>query len=286
MRAVLVLFGFLAFLAAPAQAQGPRDVLLNVCNNTPVSVATAAAYRTSASEMRTLRAWFQIEPGQCLQGAINGVTGSNVDLHVMSGSFRWPVHGGSQTYCVPASSTFAQATGEPCPTGQEARLFRRLTIESSQYRGVGQVNWSINCTDLDPAEAPHCAAAPRDPQGLAQPLNVLETCNNGTDARRAGVFAMSAAGGFSESAWTTIQPGACEVIYRGFPPAGRVWLVNVRNGEDGLICLAGQAYEIPDASGFTDDDDDCEDQGLTAFRYTEIAFQPRVSRYTAYLQLD
>ena len=54
--------GFLILLAglglsSPAQAQAPRDVLLEVCNQTGFTVAAAAAYRTTLAESRALRSW-------------------------------------------------------------------------------------------------------------------------------------------------------------------------------------------------------------------------------------
>ena len=118
-----------------ARAQASRDVLLNVCNDTGLVAAAAAAYRTGPGDGRTLRSWFLIEPGTCLDGALNNVAGDSLDLHVMSGSFHWPGDDG-RTYCVPAGSTFAVASQPPCANGSQERAFVSLPIEVRVRAGI------------------------------------------------------------------------------------------------------------------------------------------------------
>lgn len=223
---------FLCLLAlvctsAAAQAQAPRDVLLNICNDTRFAVASAAAYRTSPQSGQTLRAWFMVQPGECLEGALNGVAGDTLDLHVMSGSFRWPATSGDSAFCVPAAGGLQFASFPPCGGGLQARNFRTHTIEQTSRRGaggrrLGRVSWRISCNDLSAEDAALCLQAPRDERGLAQLVRTLEVCNSGR--RSVEVLALIPRPDDSYDAGEphTLAAGTCAPVYRGFPPQNQL----------------------------------------------------------------
>ena len=81
MRAMFVGLMMVALSAAHAVAQAPRDVLLDVCNDTGVAIAVAAAYGTDPTSARVLRSWFLVQPSACLEGALNNVVGDAIDMH-------------------------------------------------------------------------------------------------------------------------------------------------------------------------------------------------------------
>lgn len=254
---------FLCLLAllctsAAAHAQAPRDVLLNICNDTRFTVASAAAYRTSPQSGQTLRAWFLVQPGECLNGALNGVAGETLDLHVMSGSFRWPAADGDSAFCVPAAGGLQFASFPPCGGGQEARDFRTQRIERSNRRGsggryLGRVSWRISCSDLNAQDAALCLQAPRDERGLAQLARTLEVCNTG--GRSVEVLALIPR---PDNTYETGEPhalpaGTCAPIYRGFPPDNQVFaaatLTQRRNGFEPLCWFTDGNAVINSADG-------------------------------------
>ncbi|OLF75300.1 hypothetical protein AWH62_05630 [Maricaulis sp. W15] len=277
---------FAALLAAlgafilPGHAAAQRDVLLNVCNDAGFSVAVAAAYRTSPTEDRTLRSWFLVEPGSCLEGAVNNVVGDMLDLHVMSGEWRWPARVGDAVYCTPANSTFALATTEPCRNEREPRNFVRLPISSSRYRGVGQVDYRVRCEALSGADADMCVGAPRDERGLAQIVRTLEVCHTGARPADTVVLVARPDGRYDVAARQIIAGGDCVDLYRGFPPGNLVMVGALgRRNEDGaaLFCVPDMV-EGPLVRG----NGECGgDQSVNAEAHS---FRANVSRFTAYLQ--
>ena len=271
--------GFIVVLL-PSQAFGQRDVLLNVCNDAGFSVAVAAAYRTSPTDDRTLLSWFMIEPGRCLEGAVNNVVGGDLDLHVMSGEWRWPARAADAVYCTPADSTFALATTEPCRESRQPRDFVRLPISSSRYRGLGQVDYRVRCEALSGADASMCVGAPRDERGMAQLVRTLEVCYTGRGEADTVVFAPRADGAFDIVARRTLSRGDCEDLYRGFPQ-GNLVLVGAagRGNEDAAVefCLPDDAEgPVSPMNGRCD-----AGQRVGAEMH---AFRANVSRFTAYLQ--
>jgi len=268
----------LASLTGAATAQ--RDVLLNVCNDTGFSVAIAAAYRTTPSENRTLRSWFLVEPAACLQGAVNNVVGDSVDLHVMSGEWRWPARAGDAVYCTPANSTFALATGAPCRGGQEARTFVRLPVMASRHRGVGQADYRVRCSDLTEPDADLCVGAPRDERGLAQIVRTLEVCQTGQRDSDAVVLVSRPDGGFEIAARQTVPAAGCADIYRGFPLDQTILVGGVGDLNDdaiGRFCLTGDDQAVVQAA-----EDGCgEAAWITPERHV---FRSNVSRFTAFLR--
>ncbi|WP_417487195.1 DUF1036 domain-containing protein [Maricaulis sp.] len=276
----LTLLAGLLFAMSPAKALAQRDVLLNVCNEAGFSVAIAAAYRTTSTESRTLRSWFLVEPGQCLEGAVNNVVGHSLDIHVMSGEWRWPARSGDAVYCTPAASTFAQATGEPCSGASQARNYVRLPIGASRYRGIGQVDYRVRCDRLSVDDAALCVGAPRDERGLAQIVRTLEVCHGGRGEADTVVLLPRADGAYDLVARQTLASGECADLYRGFPAGNRVLVGAVgRNNEDvdRRICM-------PDGvdGPFAATDAACP-TGRVVHAEAHV-FRTNVSRFTAYLQ--
>ena len=269
-------------VATPALAQ--RTVMLDVCNDTGFSVATAAAYRTGPGENRTLRTWFLIEPGACLEGGLNGVAGDDVDLHVMSGVWTWPVGAGDRTWCVSPQGSISMASGEPCSGGQAARGFRTTPIEITNQRGpggqnVGRVSWRIRCRDLDTEDAALCQRAPVDDQGMARPVRTLEVCSTGRSDRAIVILESLASGDFAIDGQHVLAGGTCGDLYRGFPETDAVMVAEigvVTVSQDGQLCLPRLADSDWPASRHC-----AEGEALAGYRIH--TFAPNVSRSTIYV---
>jgi uncharacterized membrane protein len=287
-------FGFLIFLAglclsAPARAQAPRDVLLEVCNQTGFSVAAAAAYRTTPATSRTLRSWFLIAPGECLNGALNGVIGDDLDLHVMSGSWSWPAADTGQTYCVPAEATLTQAAAPPCSPGRQARNFVRLPVEATSHRGpggrnFGRVGYRIRCEALSGGDAALCPGAPADARGMAVFVRELEVCNNGNGPARVAASEVRADGGPGFQAWQEIAAGACAVIYRGFPQGDRALLARIgdRTATEGLVCMSDAAGGPVFVSPRGSRSEACPAERPVAATYETVEFRAQTGRVTMF----
>mgnify|MGYP003639262721 CR=1 FL=1 len=291
MRHIIASLLFFAGLAAPVQAQASRDVLLNVCNQTGFSVAVAAAYRTSPAPARTLRSWFLVEPGACLNGALNGVVGNDLDLHVMSGSWTWPARSTGSVYCVPAGSSFALARQPECGPGQQARNFVNLPVEATSRRGpggrnFGQVNWRVRCEDLALEDARLCPGAPQDERGMAGFVRELEACNNTTGPRHGTVGTFGPDGKPVFGGWTEVAAGECAVIYRGFP-AGNTVLFGFASPQ---LSPSEQRYCAPTNTGDPAElladlgasENACPDDALELVYARPIEFRDVTGRMTTY----
>lgn len=283
----LVLALFCAVLTpVAAQAQTPRDVLLDVCNDTPVTVATAAAYRTSPADSRTLRTWFLVQPGACLEGALNNVVGDDVDLHVMSGEFFWPAGEGDVAHCVPAGSTTSLASSPPCAGANTKRAFRRAPVGTTGLRGpggrsYGRVSWRVRCMDLNVEDAGLCSGAPRNAQGLAQPVRTLEVCNIGRRPARVAVTGAPEGPNVTVLARAELARDECRDVYRGYPFANTLLVTEYGRtfgDQDGEVCLLEDGALGEMSSGGRCGDDDRRASGFTI-----VSFRENVGRFTAYV---
>gem|GEM_PF-2231120 len=285
MKTVLTgLAGIVLCLAGgPALAQ--RTVMVEVCNETGFRVATAAAYRTGSSSDRTLRTWFLIEPGACLDGGLNGVTGETVDLHVMSGEWFWPRGEGDRVWCVPASSSTSPASGEPCRAGRQPRGFRTTPIQITGQpgpggRNVGRVSWRIGCEDLAAEDAALCPGAPVDEQGLARPVRTLEVCSLVSREVEIAVLEARDDGSYALDGLHRLEAEACADVYRGFPETDALMVAEVgvfHDRQEGQFCLP-----VPDDGRERTMSDQCaEGEAPVGFRIHE--FGSRTARYTAYV---
>lgn len=272
------------FLMSVPAASAQRSVLLDVCNETGFRVATAAAYQTRPDGPATLRTWFLIEPGACLEGALNGVTGGTVDLHVMSGEWHWPTRIVDQTWCVGASGGTTTASSEPCGAGQQARNFRTTPIEllsqrDGSGRAVGRVSWRVRCSDLSAEDAALCVSAPVNAQGMAQPVRTLETCSTGRRPIDVAVLEPDGTGANTMASVQRIAPGTCQDVFRGFPAAGSL-LVAVagpwHTGMDGEVCLPADRFgDARHPQG------DCG-PGEVSAGYQIVRFPEHTARYSTY----
>jgi len=288
MRTIILLLALAGGLAAPARAQAPRDVLLEVCNQTGFSVAAAAAYRTSPADSRTLRSWFLIGPGACLNGALNGVVGDDLDLHVMSGSWFWPAGETGTDYCVPADATLTLASTPPCSAGRQQRAFVRLPVELTSRRGpggrnFGRVGYQIRCENLSGQDAALCPGAPTDARGMAAFTRELEVCNQGARPARVAAGETQTDGGLEFRAWQEIAGGSCAVIYRGFPRGDQLLFAQrTPTTTTGLVCMAeiggGAGLATPRESSR----ETCPAERPVEAAYETVQFGVRTGRLTVY----
>lgn len=285
MRTAIASFAAVLLCLAGAPAFAQRTVMVNVCNDTGFRVATAAAYRTGPAPDHTLRTWFLIDPGACLDGGLNGVTGESVDLHVMSGEWFWPGGAGDAVWCVPASSSTSQATAEPCTAGRVPRAFRTTPIEITGQpgpggRNVGRVSWRIRCQDLSADDAALCPGAPVDEQGLAQPVRTLEVCNLLSRDMEVAVLDVRTDGNFALEGLYRLAGDACEVLYRGFPETSALMVAEIgvfHERQEGQFCLP-----VPDDGVERMSSEACgANEAPVGFRVHQ--FGMRTARYTAYV---
>ena len=285
MRIILAIGAGLAWLAG-GTGHAQRDVLLEICNETGFTVASAAAYRTSPSADRTLRTWFLVQPGECLDGALNGVVGEDVDLHVMSGEWHWPAGSADAQYCVSANSATSFASTAPCGAARESRSFRRLPVSDTGLRGsggrnVGRVRWRIQCSGLDSRDAALCPGAPQDERGLAQPVRTLEVCNTLDRNLRVAILEATADGNFRLRGRHALAGNECADLYRGFPSGDELMVAEIRHvhsRQEGFFCLP-----VPAAARTGEQVEGCDGPDMEPVGFRMHAFGPRTARYTAYV---
>lgn len=296
MRSVILGLVMALVNLGPAAAQAPRDVLLDVCNDTGVVVAVASAYATDPTSARVLRSWFLVQPATCLEGALNNVVGDSLDLHVMSGEFRWPAGGGDNQYCVPASSYFGGAASAPCRlSGQQLRDFKQVSVQSTRLRGrngtnFGRASYRIDCSALAPADAPLCRRAPTDERGLAQPVRELEYCNNTRRAVRVTAFADEHGDHFEDHRWSELVPDACALIYRGFPEENEVLIIadpdaGIEQGSDATerVCLSETGTGALNSRMLMGGDEACPTGLPSRHDVRRLRFGAYTHRHTAYV---
>jgi uncharacterized membrane protein len=295
MRSILMSLVLVFVGANHAAAQAPRDVLLDVCNDTGVSVAVAAAYGTDPTSARVLRSWFLVQPSACLEGALNNVVGETIDIHVMSGEFRWPAGAGDHQYCVPASTYFGAAVQAPCRiSGQQLRHFRQVSVRATRLRdrngsNIGRASYRIDCGALDAENVALCRRAPADDRGLAQPVRELEYCNN--NPRPIGVTAFADEhGDFHEAnQWRQLAPDGCSVIYRGFPQDNAVLIVlddGKTNGGDGHICMNETGIGGANSRMLVHEDAACPPSLAVRRVYRRLQFGAYTHHHTAYVNWE
>lgn len=285
MKRVLSCLAVLALSAVSTPALAQRTVMVEVCNETGFRVATAAAYRTGPTQDRTLQAWFLVDPGECLDGGLNGVTGESVDLHVMSGEWFWPRGDGDTVWCVSASSSTSLASAEPCTAGRVPRAFRSSPIEITGQRGpggrnVGRVQWRIACDGLAADDAALCPGAPVDAQGLARPVRTLEVCNLLSRDIEIAVLDAMPDGNFALDGLHTLPAEGCADVYRGFPQTDTLMVAEIgvfHDRQEGQFCLP-----LPDDGVERMTSDPCA-AGEAPVGYRLHGFGERTARYTAYI---
>jgi len=233
----LVASGLAGIVGAPqADAQSSRSVLLRLCNDTGFDAGVMAAFQAGPSTSRTLQGWFLVPAGECIEGGLDGVAGSQMGLHAFSGAWRWPEFDLGQIWCVPANGGRRPgATTPPCSVGEQAARFEPVAI--NRFRaGWGVVDYRFGCEDFFwVADRTLCRETPLARDGMAEPVRELEVCNYDQITGRYALAHDEAGGRFHVEGWRDIAAGACEIVYRGFPADGQVY----------IRMLAGETVENP-----------------------------------------
>ena len=272
-------------------AQTPRDVLLDVCNDTGFTVAVASAHGTDPSEARTLRSWFLVEAGQCLEGALNNVVSEQVDLHVMSGAWVWPARGGDAQYCVPANSSFQLASSPPCSGQSRERNFRRIPVELTSQRisggrYLGRISYRIRCSDQSGNDAVLCEASPRDDRGFASPVKDLEVCNTSRSSARITAMEATQAGDFIVKDTVEVPEGECEIVYHGYPADNHLLLMGWRVGDMNdyeILCLPQDMPDIVTGGLLVDEAEICPSHAPFRRQVRSVRFGANTHRHTVYI---
>jgi uncharacterized membrane protein len=291
MRLIVTAVLMLAVWTGASAAQAPRDVMLDVCNDTGFAVAVAVAYGTDPTEARTLRSWFVVQPASCLDGALNNVVGDSVDMHVMSGQWVWPSGDGDARYCVPANSSFSRAGQAPCNTVSQDRAFRRTIViaTSQRLRGggyLGRASYRIRCADLPSTDAGLCPAAPQDARGFALPVRELEVCNNGRGDANIAALVPLPTGHMQADQMRILGRDECAVIYRGFPHQNQVLLVRPLDDHiagDGAVCLGLDPDGAIPMAIRKPDNEECPASAPLEAQYRPVLFGEHTHRYTTYV---
>jgi len=276
-----------------ADAQSARSVLLRLCNDAPFNVGIMTAYQTGASANRTLEGWFVVPAGECLEGGLDGVAGTQMGLHAFSGEWRWPAFDMGQSYCTPANGGRRPNADEPpCGNGEQAAFFQSATI--NRYRsGWGVVDFRISCLDFAGADRRLCETTPRARNGMAVPVRELEVCNYDQFTGRYAIGVDEAGGRFRVEGWQNIAPGSCETVYRGFPANQRVYIrmlaaeptgrTNQADafGDGRMICLnPSEPFSVVAPRPALVGARTCPGEAPEVARFQEIHYRDNVSRFT------
>jgi uncharacterized membrane protein len=291
MRLIVAAVVMLTVWSGAGVAQAPRDVMLDVCNDTGFAVAVSVTYGTDPTDARTLRSWFVVQPASCLDGALNNVVGDSVEMHVMSGQWVWPSGVGDTRYCVPANSSFSRAAQAPCNSVSRERAFRRIDVvaTSQRVRGggyLGRASYRIRCADLPANDVGLCPLAPRDDRGFALPVRELEVCNNGRRDSEVTALVPLPTGRMEGDQMRVLGRDECAVIYRGFPHQDQVLLVGPLDDHslgDGVVCLHYDADGVIQTAVEKPDGENCPAHASHEARYRPVLFGQHTHRFTTYV---
>lgn len=286
-----VLFLLTAFcLSAAAQAQAPRPVVLNACNDAPFAIGIAAAYRNDPTDQRLVRGWFEIAPGDCLEGNLGNIVGNEVWLGAVSGSWRWPASDAADVrYCMPAQTYFGRARPEGCGDDERLTGFQRMPV--SPFRsGWGRVQVRYGCDDFPEADAVLCRQTQPGRDGLAAPLNTLEVCNTWPVDAEIAAGASADFAGFEMTGWVRIPATLCRDVYRGFPAGGEVWFAARRAdshhappAHEGRLCVADEDFSASGPRGSFVNAGQCPAGAPVTIGAQRVRFGPNVERFQAYV---
>jgi uncharacterized membrane protein len=286
------LFGIIIFLlsAAAVEAQAARPVLLEACNDAPFPIGIAAAYRNDPTSRRVAQGWFEVAPGECLEGGLGDIVGDEIWLGAASGSWRWPEAGQADVrYCTPAQTFFGLARSGDCDDVERLTGFERVAI--SPYRsGWGRVQIRYSCDDFGPDDAVLCRQTQIGRDGLAVPVNHLEVCNIWSVDAEVAAGASTDFVGFEVSGWVRIPPTHCRIVYRGFPAGGEVWFASriAETGEivpayEGNLCVAATNANASGPRGAFVNAGQCPVDAPISAGAERIRFGPNVENYQAYV---
>ncbi|MEQ8433088.1 MAG: DUF1036 domain-containing protein [Oceanicaulis sp.] len=277
----------LALFAAAQAPSPPLSTSVNLCNETPVTVAFAVT-RPAAPGVTTQRGWFNVEPGACLSGAIGTGRGGVASVHARSGSFFWPGDSGDGSggtrQCVAAGAMDRPARTPPCAEFEREAVFAPVPVAAQGRRYL--IEHTVRCRDLDAPDAALCASGERDAQGFAALVRRIEACNARSAPMRVAVAADRQDGAWRVEGWDSLAPDSCAIVWRGRPSSGSVFVRaefdgDERDGalEDIAFCTpAGQSrFSAPAAPGAQS----CPD-GAAALDYRPVMFGPNTEQVTVY----
>lgn len=234
-----------ALLTQPPSLNPPGDAMVRLCNDAPFRAGFSVTLPT-ASGTRVQKGWFNVEPGECLEGRIGETGGGRALVHARSGTWTWPAPGEpGEALCVPPGSHEGVAGAPPCTGGR--REARHARVEMGRAARRYTVEYRISCAAFA-ADAGLCRRSPPAPDGFATPVRELEVCNVTGGAR---AVALMDAG--SVARWTEIEAGACTVIERGFPAANRISLLTEMSLTGDEAALATSSADIYCAQAWQDD---------------------------------
>ncbi|MCW5724331.1 MAG: DUF1036 domain-containing protein [Maricaulaceae bacterium] len=271
-------------LSAPAQAQAARQALMTFCNDAHFAIGVAASYAVDPSGRRMTRGWFRVEANSCIEGAIDGVVGDEILLHARSGEWTWPASGGAE-YCAPYYS-FLQAAARPPCESEETRLSRFTAVPLRAFRtGWARGSWRVGCADLAGESAELCRVTPRDRDGFATPLRVLEVCNRTGSTALTAVAWPPGDGEVLVSGWYSLPAGECGELMQGFPPASVAYVHAQIDGRSPMagrphrLCVTSEHFDLSQPEDSLTGGRDCP-EGQWSAPFREIRFARGVSRFT------
>lgn len=272
----------LALFAAAQAPTPPLSTSVNLCNETPVTVAFAVT-RPTAPGVTTQRGWFNVEPGACLSGAIGTGSGGVAGVHARSGSFDWPGEGGTRQ-CVAAGAMDRPARTPPCTASEREAVFAAAPIEAQGRRYL--IEHTVRCGDISASDAAFCERGARDAQGFAALVRRIEACNPGPGPMRVAVAADRLGGAWRVDGWESVAPDSCAVVWRGQPSSGTVFVRaefgdQERDGTLDDIAFCTPAGEDSFAATATPAAQTCPD-GANALDYRPVLFGPNTEQVTVY----
>jgi uncharacterized membrane protein len=290
MRALFCVPFFMLTFAAAVDAQAARPVLLEACNDAPFAIGIAAAYRNDPTDRRVVQGWFEVAPGDCLEGGLGDIVGEEIWLGAASGSWRWPDAGQADVeYCTPAQTFFGLARSGDCDDVERLTGFERVAI--SPFRsGWGRVRIRYSCDDFPSGDAALCRQTQTGSDGLAVPVNHLEVCNTWPVDAEVTAGASTDFVGFEVSGWVRIPPTLCRIVYRGFPAGGEVWFASriaqsreIVPAHEGNLCVTeGNATASGPRGSFVNAGQCPADAPISAGA-ERVRFGPNVERFQAYV---
>lgn len=235
------MLGLLASLLAMQPTGG--DLVVNLCNETPVTVAYTVSY-TSGAGLDIQRGWFNVPPRDCLNGRIGATSGGLAYVHVRSGTFEWPASdspGRLQAWCVPPASHESPARVPPCNSSTREASHIPVGLERSgrQYR----LDYTVTCEGLGD-DAGLCRSSRPGRDGFAQPVRELRVCNIRDVDVLVGELSGLPRSTATVANWHEIQAGQCRAVFRDMREPGSYYfltpLADIQGGE--FFSSSSEAY--------------------------------------------
>lgn len=246
---------FLAIVGALALQSGESDLVVDLCNETPVVVAYSVNF-PAASGSEIQRGWFNVPPGDCLEGRIGATSGGQALIHVRSGSWVWPVeeNGPRQsTRCVPPASHEMAARTPPC--GNTMREVSHVRVGLEAYGRQYRLSYSVSCSDLG-EDASLCRSARPDRDGFAQVVRETRLCNVTDKPVLVAELASPPRSSARVETWHRVEAGQCRAAFRDMRSPGQYYfltpLIDIEGGE--LFAAGSDAFCVAPTEGLPESD--------------------------------